>query len=399
MRRQSGSIIRRGGSYTIVYRTQNGKQKWVGGFPNKASARAELNETLTQINKGEYVEPKPITFAEFAESYISNRISIRGSTSSAYASIIRKHLIPFFGRMKLQHIRLEHVQNFVALIAEGVSTKTLRNAVTLLRVMLYSPKGCSARRQGFVRFNPVEGAELPSIEREQIVPPTVEQVWRLIDKAAELNSIGHAIIYLDAFTGLRRGEILALRFEDIDWFKKELAVNKALSKSKAMDGTHKWLWEIGPPKSRRSLRRVGLSDNVIQLLSGLKQFAYKPGDLIFRDVQGGFIDPDFFDERIFQPIKEAAGLESVRFHDLRHFFASMLISQGESAKYVSDQLGHASIQITFDTYGHLFPQSRAEASKKLEKRMLKGRKKPTVSSLLANDENEDQKEESPGRLN
>src|SRR5262245_6404636 len=99
MRRQSGSIIRRGGSYTIVYRTQEGKQKWLGSFPNKASARAQLNETLAQINKGDYVEPRTVTFAEFAESYIASRMSIRGSTSSAYASIIRKHLIPFFGPM------------------------------------------------------------------------------------------------------------------------------------------------------------------------------------------------------------------------------------------------------------------------------------------------------------
>ena len=399
MRRQSGSIIRRGGSYTIVYRTQEGKQKWLGSFPNKASARAQLNETLAQINKGEYVEPRTVTFAEFAESYIASRMSIRGSTSSAYASIIRKHLIPFFGPTKLQQIRLENVQSFVAHIAADVSTKTLRNTVTLLRVMLFSPKGSSARKQGYIHVNPVEGVELPSIDRGQIVPPTVDQVWKLIDSAAELNSIGHAIIYLDAFTGLRRGEILALRFEDIDWFQKELVVNKALSKYRSIDGAHKWLWRIGPPKSKRSSRKVGLSDHVIQVLSRLKQAADTPNDFIFRDSQGSFIDPDFFDEHIFKPIKHSAGLYAVRFHDLRHFFASMLISQGESAKYISDQLGHSSIQITFDTYGHLFPQAKAEASRKLEKRMLKGRKKPTVSSLLANDENEDQKEELPERLN
>ncbi len=140
MRRQSGSIICRGGSYTIVYRIPGGKQKWLGGFPNKASARAQLNEILTQINKGDYVEPRTVTFAEFAESYISSRLSIRGSTSSAYESIIRKHLIPLFGPMKLQQIRLENVQSFVAQLAKDVSTKTLRNTVTLLRVMLFQPK-------------------------------------------------------------------------------------------------------------------------------------------------------------------------------------------------------------------------------------------------------------------
>ena len=318
MRRQSGSIIRRGGSYTIVYRTPEGKQKWLGGFPNKASARTQLNETLTQISKREYVEPRTITFAEFAEGYISSRMSIRGSTSSAYASIIGKHLIPFFGPMKLQQIRLEHVQSFVAQLTKDVSTKTLLNTVTLLRVMLFSPKGSSARKQGYIHSNPVEGVELPSIEHEQVAPPTVDQVWKLIDTAAKVNSLGHGIIYLDGFTGLRRGEILALRFEDIDWFQKELVVNKALSKCKATDGVHKWLWKIGPPKSKRSLRRIGLSDHVIQLLSRLKHAANRSDEFIFCDKQGNFIDPDFFDDHIFQAIKKAAGLETVRFHDLRH---------------------------------------------------------------------------------
>ena len=131
----------------------------------------------------------------------------------------------------------------------------------------------------------------------------------------------------------------------------------------------------------------------------MKQAAERSDSFIFRGSQGNFIDPDFFDDHILKPIKHAAGLETVRFHDLRHFFASMLISQGESAKYVSDQLGHSSIQITFDTYGHLFPQAKAEASEKLEKRMLKGREKPIVSSLLANEENDDQEEDLPERLN
>jgi integrase len=213
----------------------------VGGFPNKASARAELNEILSRINRGEYVETKTITFSEFAENYISNRLSLRGSTVAAYASIIRKHLIPFFDKMKLQEIKLKQVQNFVNQLAEKVSAKTLRNCVTLLNVMLFSPKGSSALKEGYLRFNPVAGVELPSLDPKQVVPPTIEQVWRLIDIAAALKSIGYGIIYVDAFTGLRRGEILALRFDDIDWFQREVVINKSLAKHKAVDGMHQWV--------------------------------------------------------------------------------------------------------------------------------------------------------------
>jgi hypothetical protein len=93
------------------------------------------------------------------------------------------------------------------------------------------------------------------------------------------------------------------------------------------------------------------------------------------------MDPDYFDEFIFGRIAAHAGLSRVRFHDLRHFFASMLIAQGESAKYVCDQMGHSSIQVTFDTYGHLFPNSRETAAKKLQQAMFTGRKKGFGNSL------------------
>jgi integrase len=121
--------------------------------------------------------------------------------------------------------------------------------------------------------------------------------------------------------------------------------------------------------------------------------------LIFADAGGNLIDPDYFDDHIFRPIRNKAGLPDIRFHDLRHFFASMLIAQGESPKYVSDQLGHSNIQITFDTYGHLFPQAKAEASKKLEKRMFEGRKGPFVRRLLEKDGNAASEEGVTKRVN
>jgi integrase len=96
-----------------------------------------------------------------------------------------------------------------------------------------------------------------------------------------------------------------------------------------------------------------------------------------------FVDPDFFEASIWRQIVERAGLKGTRFHDLRHFFASMLIAQGETAKYVCDQMGHSSIQVTFDTYGHLFPQSRREAAAKLQAAMSRGKDKANGGGLVA----------------
>ncbi len=240
---------------------------------------------------------------------------------------------------------------------------------------------------------------MPSPVSKDILVPTAEKVWKLIDTAAEMKSLGHGMIYLGAFAGVRRGELLALCFEDIDWFQKELVINKSLAKCRATDGLHKWTWKVGPPKSKTSKRRVALTNNVLQFLANLKQFSGMSGGLIFANGDGKHIDPDVFDEDIFAPIRKKAGLNSVRFHDLRHFFASMLIAQGESPKYVSDQLGHSSVQITFDIYGHLFPQAKAEASEKFERRMLEARKEAIVSKLLANEEDSDSEEGKSKRVN
>src|SRR5258706_2257756 len=101
MRRQRGFITKKGDVYYIVFRDLEKKQKWVGPFPNKASARGRLNEILVEINCGTYTEPKPIRFEDFAENYIGARCSIPGSTSPSYASSIRKQSVPFFLQLKL----------------------------------------------------------------------------------------------------------------------------------------------------------------------------------------------------------------------------------------------------------------------------------------------------------
>jgi integrase len=192
-----------------------------------------------------------------------------------------------------------------------------------------------------------------------------------------------------AAAGLRRGEILALQYPDVDWFVGGLVVSRAISKCRADDGVHKWEWKLGPTKNRR-IRRVGLTKEVLGVLANLKQAASDPNGFIFAPELAGlagsrlpFIDPDYFDASIFATVRQQAGLpDTLRFRDLRHFFASMLIAQGESPKHVCDQMGHSSIQVTFDAYGHLFPQARREATERLERAMFAGRRTALVEDMV-----------------
>jgi len=139
---------------------------------------------------------------------------------------------------------------------------------------------------------------------------------------------------MDAFTGLRRNEILGLQIQDIDWFNREVSITKAVSKHPAQDGVHKWEWVIGPPKSSKSVRRVALPETVLQMLSARRQT--RPGEeaFIFSNSDTGFLDPDYFNAYVFSPVAKRAEIAEVQFHDLRHFFASMLIAQGEPEVYL-----------------------------------------------------------------
>jgi integrase len=376
-RRQRGCVIQKGNSYFAYFRDNQGKQKWLGenpgqGFKSYGEARRRLNEVLVEIDRALYVKPKAGTFAEFADEWLAGRVSIEGSTLAAYASIIRRHLVPNLGELQMVEIERAHVQNLAKTLAKNRSRKTLGNVMTLLNTMLDGKFGQSAVKDGYIRHNPAKGVELPPDHGEEIIPPTAEQVSLLVLIAREIGGIGYAIVLLAVSTGMRRGEILALRYSDIDWLSNEISIQQAIKKAAATDGVHKWQWKLGPPKSRKSRRRIGMTQTVRSLLAGLKEIHGDGDDFIFPrrlvglKPPGHWIDPDYFNDSIYGPIAQKAGLKEIRFHDLRHFFASVLIAQGESAKYVQDQMGHSSIQVTFDTYGHLFPQAKQESVRKLD---------------------------------
>jgi integrase len=385
---QRGHIVKPKGArrtWSIIYRDPNGRQMWEGKFDTKSAAQRRLNEVLGAIDRGTFAWPSSVSFEQFAENWLEARRQIRGSTESAYGSIINRQLVPRLGHLILTSMRFEHVDAAVnGMIEDELSAKTIHNAVTLLRTMLAGKKGPSAMRRGLSFVDPTIGLELPPLESRQITPPNPEQVWGLIIAAKDLGGFGYPLTYLGAFTGLRRNEALALRFQDVEWFNNDVNVRHAISKRRGRDGTHKWEWQVGPPKSRKSLRRVAAAESVMRMLGDLK--VGKPDSaFIFPGECSGFIDPDRLDAEIWKPVAERAGMASTRFHDLRHFFASQLIANGETAAYVRDQMGHSSIKVTFDTYGHLFPGCGKAASDRYEKAMEAARQKPSssVSNLLA----------------
>ncbi len=385
---QRGHIVRPSGArrtWAIMYRDDEGRLRWEGKFKIKNDAQHRLNEALGEIDRGTYTRPSSLTFEQFAKEWLAGRRQIRGRTESGYSSLIKSQLIPRLGKLTVSHVRFEHVDAAVSgMVEDELASKTIHNAVMLLRSMLAGRKGPSAFRRGLAFADPTLGVKLPPLEYRQIVPPTPEQAWRLINAAKEIGGFGYPITYLGAFCGLRRAEVLALRFVSVRWFDNEIRVQCAISKRRCQDGIHKWEWYLGPPESRRSLRGISATESVMKLLADLK-VGNDDSAFVFPGDYHGFVAPDDFEAQVWRPIVERAGLPGTRFHDLRHFFASQLIANGETAAYIRDQMGHSSIHVTFDTYGHLFPGRGKDAADRYEKSMVAARRKleANVSNALA----------------
>jgi integrase len=222
---------------------------------------------------------------------------------------------------------------------------------------------------GYLSRNPALGVKRPRVQGglEEMRVLTREQLERLVEHARPEAQLG---IRTAAFTGLRRGELFALRWSDVDGPRRRLWVRRSVTR----DG------EFQQPKARRSVRAVAIPDSLVrQLLEHRMASRFKGDDeLVFPNERGGPVDAGNFVRREFKTALRRANLPEIRWHDLRHTFASLLIAAGEHPKLVSEQLGHSSTAITMDRYGHLFDQSYGDASDRLET-VLYG---PAAASVL-----------------
>lgn len=210
---------------------------------------------------------------------------------------------------------------------------------------------------GYLSPNAAERVKRPQAEEKHeelhVLDPL--QIRRLLANApAEAKTL----LLCAVTTGMRRGELLGLKWSDVDWSSRRVWVRRSLGR----DG------RFQQPKTRRSVRAVAVPPTLVAALRRHRMASrFKDdGDLIFPSEHGTPLDGRNMVRRYFEPALRKAGLPRVRFHDLRHTFASLLIAQGEHPKLISEQLGHASVQITLDRYGHPMDQSYGDASDRLE---------------------------------
>jgi integrase len=373
-----GSIVKRpSGNYAIVHYV-NGKQKWETIGPSRREAERALTARKREVDTGTWREPSSETLAAYAERWLERRNPARvggtgrtrlaPSTFEGYRLNLRRHVVPRLGTRTLSSLRTEDVDRLIAeLEAEGKAPGTVRNVVVPLRKML-----ADAVRQGLLLANPAARADLPPAQdfAGKEIPAAQTDAIRsaLLDLAPsdplrnELDLLYVHLFDIALGTGLRLGELRALRWQDIDRERRLIRVERAYSRQ-----------QLRRSKTESGVRSVPLFPSVEAALRELAARAfergrYAPEELVFASMRGTPLQPSNFRQRVWDPALQLAGLdgESYRFHDLRHTCVSRLVGAGADIKLVQAVAGHANPLITLKRYSHLLDARVTEAAARFD---------------------------------
>jgi integrase len=342
------------GSWQARYRGPDGRQH-SRSFDRKVDAERFLTTMEAAKLRGDWVDPAHGRrhFGEVAREWQAAQVH-RPSTREQVEFHLRKHILPSFAERPIAAVRPSEVQAWVKGRSSVLAPATVEVAYRYLAAIFRF-----AVEDGLITTTPCRNIKLPKIERLPVEPLTTEQVWALIDAMPERY---RALVILAAGSGLRQGEALGLTVPRVDFLRRSLRVEEQL-----LLLTYQPPY-LAPPKTAASRRVVPLPPIVLESLAAhIAAFPPGPWQLVFTDEKGGPILRNRFSERVFRPAANAAGLPKGRtFHDLRHYYASLLIRHGESVKVVQSRLGHASAKETLDTYSHLWPDSEDRTRQAVE---------------------------------
>lgn len=315
-------------------------------FTRRVDAERFLSTVSADIVRGDYVDPNdPTTLREYAESWRETQLH-RPTTRANVETHLRRHVYPYFGLRRLATIRPSEVQRWVTGLSQFLAPSTVQVIHGIVAAIFKA-----AQRDRLVNSSPCVGTRLPKKQPVEIVPLTTDAVHGLADAVPRRY---RALVVLGAGTGMRQGECFGLTSDEINLTAATVRVARQIILLPGRDPF------FGPPKTSASNRTVPLPDVVVKALRvHLEQFPVQhPDRLVFTDDDGHAIRRTTFSREIWRPAVQAAGApRSTGFHDLRHYYASLLIRHGESVKTVQRRLGHATAAETLDTYAHLWPDS------------------------------------------
>jgi integrase len=355
----------------------NGKrrQKRMTFRGTKREAEKRLSELLHQLDTGGYINPGKVTIKDFLRQWLQDyaETNVRPTTLAGYQIIIEKHLVPGLGSIQLGQLTPAHIQSYYAKAlkegrkggrdkGEGLGPRTVHAHHRLLKEALGH-----AVRWGLVSRNVAEAVDPPRYTTPEMHALDQDGVERVL--AVFAGSKYYPLVHLAIFSGLRRSELLGLRWKDLDLINNSLTVNQVIH---VLEGGKVVFQE---PKTSRSKRTVTLGPLAILVLKGHREkieairsdlgIPLTENDLVFAYPDGKMVTPHTVSQTFLLKMRKA-GIEGIRFHDLRHSHVSLMIRQGVYPKTISDRIGHSTISTTMDVYGHLFSDTQREAALKFE---------------------------------
>jgi integrase len=357
-------IAKRRDRWVIDFYDQHGKRQRLA-LPDgttKGQAKEELRAVEEMVAKGAFLPVKKTPlFSEVANEWIEHkRTRLRETTWEVYEGHIRNHFYDL-DRLKINRVAIATVETFITdRQAQGMNIGTLRKIlVSLGQILSY------AVRHKYIEHNPLREAERPrggqsqfqegeamDLEGMKILIPS--HITAFLEKVKEPK---YRILFMMAiFTGARQGELLGLKWSDVDWENRQIYIQRTFNKRRFF-----------PPKTKTSNRKIDLGPTVLTELKKWKLACPQNEiDLVFPNEAGEPINYSNMVRRHFLPALKAAGLTRIRFHDLRHTNVSLRLEEDQKIKYIQVQLGHSSPTVTLNVYAHLMKPTNQEAACRLE---------------------------------
>lgn len=352
--------------YAFEVKDQNGHRKTIKkrGFRGKKEARDAEREAKVFWEKGSYIDPSKTSYREYIKQWLDNKQDISPETRETNEGHLKNHIIPVLGHIPLQKVNVLHIEGFIkALNEKGLAAGTVRKIFNLVQTSFKD-----AETKELIAKNPfnylTKGVK-PSVGKSKIDYWTTEEVKHFFK---ELDHRLKILFVLAIYTGMRRGEILALRWRDIDFINNRISITQTLKpRQRIKQGG----------KNDNATRSITISPHVASELKRHKsliaaeKLAAKEGEYIDHDLvvcqeNGQPVSTGNF-HKFWTRILSNTNMRKIRFHDLRHTCASLYLSTGTHPKIVQELLGHSSIKITLDLYSHLMPNMQADAAKALDK--------------------------------
>ena len=328
----------------------------------QVEVKEKLRTAIENSKRLDYTQTGKYTVGQWMDEWFEAyaKVKVRPSSHQTYKGYIENHIKPNIGDIPIEKLTSLQLQKFYRLLLtegrvpriesekqpKGLSAKTVRN----INQVISSAMDMAVRHK-LILSNPTEGCELPKVEHREMKTLPAEQLGAFLREAKE--SGVYELYYMDLATGLRRGELLGLKWEDIDLQNGIIHVRRQVAR---VDGEVKEM----PLKTKNAYRNISISQDAVAMLTEME--AHRSSDYVFPSSTGGPISPDSVNNMLHRVLKRA-GLPSIRFHDLRHTFATLALQNGVDIKTVSGMLGHFSAGFTLDTYAHVTTSAQKEAAR------------------------------------